>query len=599
MADPSVITLTPPPASASLDSSMQALGHAAQAKQAPRPAPVSPSPAPQPDITDNPLTNAVKAKLQPQMDELDQRLAGEDAQIDYYQGQQQAAWGAMQRQRLVTINRAQILRKVLPVVGLFTLLAGAKGGSDAALAALGGGLAGLQSGMEKQFQNAWQQYKAEYQKMDAHAKAVSAQLKEVLEDRTKTATQKMDLARAITATVPAFYRARLSAENEAENRAAADERHLQTMQLELAKFDWQRQQAAKAFGGADAGVSAPTSEDVQAAAAAIDPTGAGKGGKIPQDLLANAMSVASAARAVASVKHLSQADALTDVVATMRKGRMLGKPMTAQAIERKMGVDGGEGGQGGGLSGDGKALYGAMTLSHEAPYISHFNAGYIIPAMNSAAAQLRAAGINPANFGEMFASEKARSKALSTLTNQAAVINRNIETLDLDSQLMLHAADKVGLTRFPTYNSLKMFVERNSGDPSVSKYLLYVNTVVDAYARVMSNGTGAGATAVGFQNMAYSRIRANAARGQLSETVDALKQDADNQAKATNDGIDLMTQSLSRAGLSRGMPNSSVQGGGSPGLIPGIGQAPGTESIPEPGTAAPAAPGGQGWSIEP
>lgn len=575
-----------------LDTSMQKLGQAARAKQVP-----SPAPKLAPSIVNNPLTNAVKASLQPQADALDKQLSDENAQVAYYQSQQQAAWGAMQRQRMVTVNRAQILKKALPVLGIFALLVGATSGSENALAALGGGLAGLQQGMEKQFQDAWAQYKQKYQQMDAHAKEVSSQLKEIIEARDKTATQKMDLIRSITSTVPAFYRIQQTAQNQAENRADADARHLDTMRLELQKFDFQRQQAARMFGSADAGVSAPTADEIQTAARAIDPKAVGKDGNIPAALLGNAMSVANAAKAVASFKHMAPADALNDVVSTMRKGHMLRQPMTTQAIESAMGVQAPEGQQTGGLSADGKSLYGAMTLSHEAPYISHFNAGFIIPAMNSAAAQLRAAGVNPANFGEMFASEKARSKALSTLTQQAAVINRNIDVLDRDSQLMLQSVDPVALGRFPTYNSLKMFMERNSGNPDVSKYLLYVNTVVDAYARVMSNGTGAGATAVGFQNMAYDRIRANSSPGQLAATVDALKQDADNQASATNNGIGFMTQSLSRAGLGRGLPNSSVPGGGNPGIIPGIGSAPGEPTVPAPGTSA--APGGQGWSAEP
>jgi hypothetical protein len=155
--------------------------------------------------------------------QMQQHMDQDDAQLSHLDKAQEATWQMMQRQRLVTVNQAQILRKVLPVVGLFTLVAGKAAGMNGALAALGGGMAGLTKGMDQNMQNAWQQYTESYNRMMASVKETQAQIKSVIDDRDKTQAQKTDLYKAL-GTQLAAYRLALS-------RAQSDQTRMSTAQL--------------------------------------------------------------------------------------------------------------------------------------------------------------------------------------------------------------------------------------------------------------------------------------------------------------------------------------------------------------------------------
>ena len=199
MADASTITLTPPPSQ--MDGMSQIAGV-----------------IPKGDIL-KPLAEqevAQGAQLQQHMDE-------DEAQLSHLDQAQQANWQMMQRQRLVTVNKAQLLRKVLPVIGLFTLIAGKAEGMDGALAALGGGMAGLTKGLDQNMQDAWKQYTVSYNQMMARVKETQAQIKAVIDDREKTQAQKTDLYKALGSQVAA-YRLALS-------RAQSDQSRMQAAQL--------------------------------------------------------------------------------------------------------------------------------------------------------------------------------------------------------------------------------------------------------------------------------------------------------------------------------------------------------------------------------
>lgn len=199
MADASTITLTPPP------SSMDGMSRLAGSLPKGDPA----QPLAQAEV-------AQGAQLQQHMDE-------DEAQLSHLDQAQQANWQMMQRQRLVTVNKAQVLRKVLPIIGLFTLIAGKAEGLDGALAALGGGMAGLTKGLDQNMQDAWKQYTASYNQMMARVKETQAQIKAVIDDRDKTQAQKTDLYKALGSQV-ASYRLALS-------RAASDQSRMQAAQL--------------------------------------------------------------------------------------------------------------------------------------------------------------------------------------------------------------------------------------------------------------------------------------------------------------------------------------------------------------------------------
>lgn len=199
MADASTITLTPPP------SSMDGMSKLAGSLPKGDPA--------------QPLAQAEVA----QGAQLQQHMDADEAQLSHLDQAQQANWQMMQRQRLITVNKAQVLRKVLPVIGLFTLIAGKAEGLDGALAALGGGMAGLTKGMDQNMQDAWKQYTVHYNQMMARVKETQAQIKAVIDDRDKTQAQKTDLYKALGSQV-ASYRLALS-------RAASDQSRMQAAQL--------------------------------------------------------------------------------------------------------------------------------------------------------------------------------------------------------------------------------------------------------------------------------------------------------------------------------------------------------------------------------
>lgn len=208
MAEGSITTLTPPPpapAPTPVASSMDGMSQLAGSL---------PKNDPGRALADQEVAQG--AQLQQHMDE-------DDAELSHLDASQQDTWRMMQRQRLVTVNKAQVLRKVLPVIGLFTLIAGKAAGMDGALAALGGGLAGLTKGLDQGMQDAWKQYTASYNQMMARVKETQAQIKAVIDDRDKTQAQKTDLYKALGSQV-ASYRLALS-------RAASDQSRMQAAQL--------------------------------------------------------------------------------------------------------------------------------------------------------------------------------------------------------------------------------------------------------------------------------------------------------------------------------------------------------------------------------
>lgn len=168
--------------------------------------------------------------------QLQQHMDEDEAQLTHLDAAQQATWQMMQRQRLITVNKAQVLRKVLPVIGLFTLIAGKTGGMDSALAALGGGMAGLTKGLDQQMQDAWQKYTASYNQMMAQVKETQAQIKAVIEDREKTQAQKTDLYKALGSQV-ASYRLALGRAQSDQTRMAAAQLRASTEQADTAAHD--------------------------------------------------------------------------------------------------------------------------------------------------------------------------------------------------------------------------------------------------------------------------------------------------------------------------------------------------------------------------
>lgn len=147
-----------------------------------------------------------QAQYAPQIEAANQRMSEDQALLHNYQADLSHTWETMQRQRLITLNRAQVLRKMLPVIGIMALLAGKADGVTGATAALAGAFAGLNKGEEDQFQRAYKEYTVQYNRMMSHAKMVQENIRSVLEDNSKTMQQKIDMVKAMSAGVAMFDR---------------------------------------------------------------------------------------------------------------------------------------------------------------------------------------------------------------------------------------------------------------------------------------------------------------------------------------------------------------------------------------------------------
>lgn len=114
-----------------------------------------------------------------------------------YDSEMQRINSAAQRQRLIGIKQAQALRKALPIIGVFALIAGASDGVLGAMSALAGGLAGLSQGQTEQYKRAWQQYDMQVKSMFAQQRGILQEMKDVRDDNSKTVDQKIALFKAI------------------------------------------------------------------------------------------------------------------------------------------------------------------------------------------------------------------------------------------------------------------------------------------------------------------------------------------------------------------------------------------------------------------
>lgn len=138
---------------------------------------------------------------------------------------------AMQRQQLVTVNRAQMLRKALPVLAAFTLIAGALGGEDAALAALGGSLAGLKQGEDQRYQEAYKAYSDKMKALQEGVKSAQEEMKEILTQQGGDLREMSAHADRVAARVNAYQVAKMRADSTASNARLSAESRLQAANI--------------------------------------------------------------------------------------------------------------------------------------------------------------------------------------------------------------------------------------------------------------------------------------------------------------------------------------------------------------------------------
>jgi len=145
------------------------------------------------------------APLEAQLDQREAAGAAEQKRMEAMYDEQMHGLNLMQqRQRLITINRAQVLRKTLPIIGIFALIGGALDGVTGAMSALGGGLAGLSQGMKERYQQAWSQYNTQVKTMFDQVKDKQAQLKAIQNDNSKTLDEKLALLKITGANMPVY-----------------------------------------------------------------------------------------------------------------------------------------------------------------------------------------------------------------------------------------------------------------------------------------------------------------------------------------------------------------------------------------------------------
>lgn len=577
-----------------LDSSMAAFGAAARANPT-APAPAKPQlaprqPSPRPPqassaadaIANSPVVQATRAILAPNEAESDQRIANDDAMIEQYTQMQHANWAAEQRQRLVTVNRAKIIKRVLPIVGLFALIAGKSDGMDGALAALGGGLAGLQSGMERQFQDAWRQYNAEAKKTEERAKDISAQLKEVMADREKTATQKMDDARAIAGSMKVAFSS-LQAQNRAEfTQEQENARHLQTLQLEVQKFDWQRAQAARALGDANGAVSSPTDDEVQQAASAIFGDKLPTGGKLTAAQHWQAAQVAQAAKASMFGGKNDYAGALRDTVSHIDLHKIGTAPLSAGEIERKTGGAGGTGPNGafteedrlaleaGATPGNLKTFEGgldAAAIGFIANNRIEYQGNYGRGAKNAttpsrftveerATQILQSAGLSTGDLPALRARASSRVAAMKKVQETQSMLDSKIGALRPDIQKMLAAARDVGTGRLPPWNGISLATRRAAGDPKVAAYEQAVLDVQADYGPILSFSANSSGSTVFSLRTSIEALSKSLNYDQLTQSANQLLAAAEN----TNHGLQTNLNALSGGLTMMGLGRSNVSG---------------------------------------
>lgn len=145
------------------------------------------------------------APLEAQLDKKQAEGEAEQKRMEAMYDEQMHGLNLMQqRQRLITINRAQVLRKTLPIIGIFALIGGALDGVTGAMSALGGGLAGLSQGMKERYQQAWSQYNSQVKTMFDQVKDTQAQLKAIINDNSKTLDEKLALLKITGAHMPVY-----------------------------------------------------------------------------------------------------------------------------------------------------------------------------------------------------------------------------------------------------------------------------------------------------------------------------------------------------------------------------------------------------------
>lgn len=492
---------------------------------------------------------------------LDEQTADEHRNaIQHYDQQMNAITQAMQRQRLVTINRAKIIKKTLPIVGLFALMAGGVDGISGAMSALAGGLAGLSQGLDKKYQEAWKDYDARVKNLVNQAKITHQEMTDILKDKGIPIPQQIAMLKAVGASVPLVRSINTSEAGAYEKLLAAHEK----LGRSIDKVEGVHAQATEAS-------TPPTQQEVAQAHALLDPQGTGKPGL-------NAHQIAIVAKTAKALgmqddgSGPSYGQALHKVVATMNAQGITGKNFSESTLDRSLGIDLAQGGYQLGSGArlpvvDGVdpdlAMTGAMYLLTGKSLYSLTgrakNRGSLATAASHYANSiLQTAGMTLEDLPRLQGSFKAREHALSEVTKRGQLVQTYANELQLNIDKMLVEAKKVDLSKFKTWNAIQLAAKSQTSNPEAAAYAQSVLDVAGSYGKVLSGGTtGAGITDTQLR-VGMNALGVNLDYDALASSAHQITLSAKNAEDAFNSRADALSGALNAMGLSKPVPTGTV-----------------------------------------
>lgn len=131
---------------------------------------------------------------------------------------------------------------------------------------------------------------------------------------------------------------------------------------------------------------------------------------------------------------------------------------------------------------------------------------------------------------------KANETALAQIARTRALIDNYEKTAMKSSYLVEHLAQKgVGPTGTPIFDKWVQAGRRATGDPDVTAFNNSIETLVNEYAKVMSGGYGAAATAEGAINRAHVLLSESSNMKQLHAAVNVMRTEMEFRSKSLVD----------------------------------------------------------------
>lgn len=502
--------------------------------------------------------------------ELDQRDQQDQQLLAGYSQQMAQITQAASRNQMISINRAQELRKFLPVLGIFTLIAGKVDGMDGALAAMAGGLAGLRQGNEEAFQRSWAQVQLKSKQLADRAKEVHENVNAILADRSKSIPEQLTLLKTATAQTPFFNDAvKLATLQNTEVRTANETQlqgyKLQNYALKNEQLGLTIKQMRGMTDSTNAAVSPASADQVDSVQRMLDAqfplpknaTDAQKALRRNEAHQVATYAVGQSARyPQAGFQHVAQ-QSIRKLALQGNLGTKLGSQASFDKTLHGAGMTVDESAApAGGLSEDAIAANGVAWLATGELPTSKYQSKFSAPAtrglnekvMNSGTQALVNLGFAPTDIMEFRGLTKANEKALGTLVNQGASISRNFNNLSLNIDKYRQAMAAFGPGKVPAMNWVRLMALRNSGDPRTSALGQAAFDVQADYGRLVSTSTSAAGISDTQLKLAQSLLSPNASAPQNNASLDQIMEAGRNLVASTRAAVHEQAQALSLGG---------------------------------------------------